>query len=183
MICRSARIQESERKRLIKAVGMTKWRLALAHGVIAVLSITSLLCIAFDKEYWPFSQYPMFSSVSREDTLSALRLYGVSQEQPHREIPLLSPAYIEPFDKSRLGISLWRMESRKNLENRQKWLDKALRDRLKGYKTLRATGRHDGPPLQGVRLYEERWHLEASAQNAQRPDHRELITEVEQRRR
>ena len=122
----------------------------------------------------------MFSWVEQKYSFSEVRLYGATQEQPHNEIPLLAPDYIQPFDQARLSVALERMEFKHNTERRHKLLNKAVLDVLERYETLRLAGRHDGPPLQGVRLYKERWQLDVRAENVDQPDHRRLIAEVEQ---
>jgi len=59
-------------------------------------------------------------------------------------------------------------------------LNEALLDSLKRYEKLRLAGLHDGPPLQGMRLYRTERQLSTQTENADQPDHRELIAEVEQ---
>ena len=166
---------------------MSKRRMLLINLIITFLIAGSLFCIIFDKEYWPFSQYPMFSKVQTDYSLSGLRLYGVPQEEPHHEFSLLaysytkSYAYMEPFDQIRLDTALRKMERKKRKpEKRDRLLNGALLGSLERYEQLRLAGRHDGPPLQGMRLYELEWHLDSWASNVERPDHRELIAEVEQ---
>ncbi len=169
------------------ALGMSQRRVLLVTVVIALLIIGSLFCVVFDREYWPFSQYPMFSEVKRDYSYSGQRLYGVAQEAPHHEVPLLassydeSYAYMEPFDQIRLSTALGRIKSTRDPERRQKLLEEALLDCLKRYEELRLAGHHDGPPLQGMRLYKSSWQLDARAANVDQPDSRELIAEVEQR--
>jgi hypothetical protein len=70
-----------------------------------------------------------------------------------------------------------------NRKERRRTLQEALLDTLRRYEELRAAGRHDGPPLQSVRLYIVRWQLDAQAANLNRPDYRRLIAEVERRPR
>jgi hypothetical protein len=164
----------------LEALGMSKRRVLLLNSVIAALFIGSLFCLVFEKSYWPFLEYPMFSEVERKYSLSDWRLYGVTQEQPHNEIPLLASDYIQPFDQSPLGTALKKMKSNHNPESSQKLLNRALLDCLERYEKLRLAGRHDGPPLQGVRLYKVRWHLDAWAENVDRPDRRKLIAQVDQ---
>ncbi len=157
---------------------MSKRRVLLLNAVVVLLTIGSLYCIVFDTEYWPFSNYPMFSEARHEYSLSEVRLYGIVKEGPRREIPLRASDYIEPFDQSRLNIALDRIESTRNPKRRQELLDKALLDSLKRYEKLRQAGSHDGPPLRGAQLYRERWRLDASAENVDQPNQRELIVEV-----
>jgi len=156
---------------------MSKLRMLLLHAVIALLISGSLYDIVTFGEHWPFSSYRMYSNLQRERSLSSVRLFGVTKEEPHREIPLLAFQHIQPFNQSRLAVALRRL----NLKpQRQQLLDEALRDCLTRYETLRRVGRHDGPPLQGIRLYRLQWQLDPRARNVDQPDHRELLGEVKQ---
>src|SRR5829696_9383078 len=82
------------------ALGMSKFRIVLLSSVSVLLIVGSLFSILFDREYWPFSPYPMFSDVRGEaSSVLTLQLYGVTQEEPHDEILISmdSKPYIEPF--------------------------------------------------------------------------------------
>jgi hypothetical protein len=59
--------------------------------------------IVEDREDWPLSQYPMFSTVDAEPVLRSIRLMGVTREAPVREIALLDDALIAPLDQCRLS--------------------------------------------------------------------------------
>jgi hypothetical protein len=64
-------------------------------------------------------------------------------------------------------------------EERQQMLDGALLDALSKYEYGRLAGRHDGPPLQGIRLYEATWQLDDPAKSiVDPPDQQKLIHEV-----
>ncbi len=155
---------------------VSKPRVLLLHVVIILLILGHFFDLAFDKEHWPFSQYPMYSRLQSEYSYSGLRLYGVTQEEPHREIPLRSSDYIGPFIPFRLETAMSQISSKEDPE----LLNKALLDTLSRYEKLRLAGRHEGPPLQSVRLYEQQWQLAARAENVDWPDNRKLIAEVEQ---
>jgi hypothetical protein len=153
----------------------------LVNVVTIMLIAGSLFCIVLDEEYWPFSQYPMFSWVTREYSISEWRLYGVTQEEPHGEIPLLtSTKYIKPFDQIRLQIALGKIVSTPDAERRQNMLDKALLDLLERYEQLRRARHHGGPPLQGIRLYSTWSQFDPRRVNVDFPKHRKLVAEVKQ---
>jgi hypothetical protein len=158
---------------------MTKSRVFLLSGISFLLILGSLFCIISDREYWPFSQYPMFSAIERTNSVSALQLYGVTQEEQPDEI-LMDERHIEPFNKARFTMALRRMESKRNPEKRSRLLKEALLDSLKRYEKLRLAGLHDGPPLQGARLYRVEWQIDARLGRPDLPDHRKLIAEVQQ---
>jgi hypothetical protein len=167
-----------------RTLGMIKSRVLLLSTVSFLLIIGSLVSIAFDEEYWPFSPYPMFSGVAREpSSVSTLQLYGVPQEEPHDEILIpmdRDTNYIKPFDQSQFTTALRRIQSEHNPKKSSRLLNNALLDSLKRYEESRLVGLHDGPPLQGLRLYRVKGYPEAGAENVDRPDNRELIAEVEQ---
>jgi hypothetical protein len=147
-------------------------RIWLIYAVIAVIVGGSLFDIVTDTEHWPFSQYGMYSDYQQDYSTNILRLFGVTEEESPHEISLREFNYIQPFDEARLGEALIPMLSRKQL------LSQALRDCLLRYEVLRHAGRHDGPPLQGIRLYQLFWKLDPWASNISRPDRKELIFEV-----
>jgi hypothetical protein len=168
-----------------RTFGMTKSRVFLLSAVSFLLIIGSLFSIIFDEEFWPFSPYPMYAKVQREPSVSEMQLYGVTQESPHREVPMRNSlndtAYIEPFEPGRLRNALRRIASTPDPEKRSRLLNEALLDSLKRYENLRLAGLHDGPPLQGMRLYRTEQQPNAQTENVDQPDDRELIAEVEQR--
>jgi|SRR5215203_268461 len=172
-------IKEPTRQR--NALGMSGQRVLLVNAVIVLLIVGPLLCIAFDSEYWPFSQYPMFSDVERKHSfVEEMHLYGVTREKPHHEF-LLADEYIRPFSESHLSSLLKELESKRDPAIRSRLLNKALLVSLRRYEKSRLAGNHDGPPLQGIRLYFEEWEFDARAQTVDQPDHRKRIFEVGQR--
>jgi hypothetical protein len=158
---------------------MSRARFLAASTVIIALIASSVYCIVLDTEYWPFSQYPMFSGVMREHSLSKPRVYGITHGQPPREIPMYSSDYIEPFDQSRFSSALMMIGSEPNSGRRQRLLKRALLDCLRRYEKLRRAEQHDGPPLRGVRLYHEHWQLDDHAQNVDQPNYRKKIAKID----
>jgi hypothetical protein len=124
-----------------------------------------------DTEHWPFSPFAMYSRMDLSGTYSTLRLYGVVQRSPLIEVQLDSSLYVQPFDLSRLPPAL-KHAAQENM------LDEAMLDCLTRYEALRRAGRHDGPPLVAMRVYMVTWKLDPSLSNIDRPDRRDLLTEV-----
>jgi hypothetical protein len=167
---------------------MSKLRFLFANGVIAVLIICSLLALAIDAEPWPFSTFPMFSYLAggtgRDYSFSKAQFYGVLQEEPYQEFPLRG-SYTDPIEDDRLITYFQRIDSEADYRlkadpaKRQQLLNEATRDLFVQYETLRQAGRHDGPPLQGIKLYQLYWQLDPRAENVDQPDYRELLAEYE----
>src|SRR5579872_1933913 len=91
---------------------VTRRRGVFLNLVFAALIGGSVYDIVTDQEHWPFSQYPMFSTLWRTSTFSWLRLFGV--DATGREFPLSSNKYITPFDQSRLPKALRQIMERPN---------------------------------------------------------------------
>lgn len=149
---------------------MPKWRVLFVHALIALLIGGSFFDIITGREHWPFSPYLMYSGVRREHSLSTLWLFGVTGETPPREVPLNAFRYIQPFHHTRLSRAFERMD----VQARRA----ALSNCLTRYEKLRSAGRHDGPALKGLRLYDLEWELDPLARNINNPSRRELIAEV-----
>jgi len=154
-------------------------RRTVIYAALAVLVGGGLYAIAIDAPYaeepWPFSAYPMYSELRRGRSLERHRLFGVTREEPAREMPLVDPTYLYPLEHSRFYFSLGRIERR---QDGGRSLEIAMRDALDRYEARRRAGDHDGPPLRGLRLYALRWQLEPYARNRDRPELRRLLFEV-----
>jgi len=151
-------------------------RIAVA-GLAVLFAGGSLVELAIDPpyrgEHWPFSQYRMYSETPRRSPLVGLRPFGVTAEDPPREI-LLDGRYIRPFDGSRLAASWNRFVQE---PDRERLLQAGLADCLRRYELRRAGGAFEGPPLQAVRLYRLTWDVDDRASTRDAP-RRELICEV-----
>jgi hypothetical protein len=152
---------------------MTRARRIFLNLVLLAFVAGSTYDIATDQEHWPFSQYPMFSEVWRSPTFSWLRLFGVMADG--REFPLDANRYVAPFDQSRLPKALRQMRGEADADAR---LRSAVADCLARYEVLRAQGRHEGPPLVAMRLYELEWTIDPDAANVASPDRRTFLAEV-----
>jgi hypothetical protein len=156
---------------------LTGTRLLVIYIVLGVIVGGSLFCIATETERWPFSSYPMYSTIQSTYSLTQFRLYGVTQHDGAQEFPLLEYRYTQPFDNARPDASFARLYSH---PAQQQLLREALRDFHSRYEALREQGRHSGPPLRGLRLYKVVWTLDPLARNVNDPDRRELLAEGHQ---
>jgi hypothetical protein len=143
----------------------------MAHAAIGLIIGGSLFCIATATEYWPLSHYPMFSGVRTVGSMSRLELVGISKLNGSEV--RLAPPHLRPLNSNRLRAAF--VGGRPD----QQLLDKALRECLRRYEALRLAGRHRGPPIQGLRLYELGWGLlDARLFDPERPDRRDLLAEA-----
>jgi len=152
---------------------MSTRRLLVAHCIILFVIAGSVYDIGTRQEHWPFSNYPMFSTVHRQPTLTWLRLFGVTDD--NREVPLLKYNELWPLDQSRLPLGLRRVADQPDSGTR---LQGALSDVLQRYNARREKGEIKGPELRAVRLYKVGWTLEPFAANLDRPSSRELVAET-----
>jgi hypothetical protein len=152
---------------------MSTTRLAIAHFLILFVIGGSLYDIGTRQEHWPFSNYPMFSTIHRRPTLTWLRLFGVTAE--NREVALLKYNELWPLDQSRLPLGLRRIADGPDARPR---LQGALTDVMRRYNERRAKGEINGPELRAVRLYKVGWTLEPFAANLDQPESRELVAET-----
>lgn len=169
-----ARLQRFTDERLdARTIGMSAARMRRVNGAIAVLTLLSLIAIAADIEFWPFSNYPMYSDLSRP-ALEVLELFGVNTAGS--EVALRDHAYIQPFRLHRLIQTLIRLDTiaRRDVEVRA-----ALNDVLERYAMLRQNGRHDGPQLTALRLYRSSWVADRRAADMMPLTRRELLLEVQ----
>jgi hypothetical protein len=150
---------------------MTRSRRLLAYLIIVGVIGGSGFDIALGREDWPFSHYPMYSGVERQWTKTTWRAYGVTGRS---EVPLIHYEQIAPFDRARLASALAKL----SLFREQTRLRRAMSDCLRRYEERRRHGDHDGPALDGIRVYRVTWRLQPWAQNADIPDQMELIAEV-----
>ncbi len=168
-------------------LGMPKQRIFLLSFVTVLFMFGSFYDIITDQEHWPLSNYPMFSgnkAEKHEGGVKALWLYGVSQEEPHQEIAMTNNSYFNPVSSSKLKKALSKANKKRNLKKRERELNGVVSDSLERYEAGRQAGRHNGPPIQALRLYEMKWNIddqafEARGEDVDEPDQQELLIEVE----
>jgi hypothetical protein len=153
---------------------MTHRRSAVVHLLITGVLAGSLYDIIKSQEHWPFSDYPMFSTVHRTHVLDNwYRVFGITREG--REVPILAYPELWPLDQSRLPLGIRRLAQEPGNDAR---VQAALADILRRYEERRIAGRHDGPAFEGLKLYRLGWDLEANGANLDRPRSRVLVAEV-----
>jgi hypothetical protein len=143
---------------------MSPGRLALVHALIAAIVGGAAWDVVHDEEHWPYSQYPMFSTVERDWSHRTLRLFAVGAGG--RESPVLDAAVLQPFDQCRLSTSLTRLRRDHGA------LRTALADSYE-----RIAGRDVAAPIEALRLYQLQWRLTRGEADDARPDERVLLAE------
>ena len=155
---------------------MPRSRLILVHLIIAVIVVGSGFDIIVGREHWPFSNYPMYSRIEQDDTVTRLRFYGVPSVPDAAELPLLDERFIAPFDQTRLNAALQQLS--RDPEG-DRLLCEAARDTLARYELRRRASLHDSPPLRAIKLYRLTWQIDPLARNRDQPERRELLLEID----
>jgi hypothetical protein len=151
--------------------GVSRGRRALVYGVIALIVLPHAYDIARQHEHWPFSNYPMWARLSKDWHVMAVAPVGMTDDPGRPEVELSDPSYFAPMPLhfQRLTFGALKKPSPRR--------DRVLGDYLRRYEQLRAEGKHQGPPIVGVRLYERYWNMDKHASNAGRPDRTTLLYE------
>lgn len=137
----------------MSAIGMSRASVRRAYAAIAIVAGGSLVCIAFDVEYWPLSQYPMYSTLEQPGPWTQWALVGVVDGTPEQEVPVRGAA-LAPFDWVRLRKALQRLHAR---PDHAALLRRALEDCLARALAVRRTWGSSRGTLRGLRLYQLEW--------------------------
>jgi hypothetical protein len=125
---------------------MAPRRLWIVYALLAVLIGGHLYDAVRGQEHWPFSNYPMFARVSLSE-LTTYQLIGLSGD---REIAIDNHA-IPALPPYKFQAQLRQYDTGSKADPQK--LRSMLGDYLAAYETRRARHLHDGPPLDGIRLY------------------------------
>jgi hypothetical protein len=146
-------------------------QVAFVSLLAAALMAPMFYDLARDKEHWPFSSYPMFSTMRQRDQ-KLLMLFGVTESGDEINIQA-NDQYLTPFIHANIrpiiNPLLGRDEQR---------LTEFLSDVLGRYERRRSSGEHDGPALKAMRLYQTSWHKDPAATQPLTLKSRSLLLEV-----
>jgi len=161
-----------ESRERARSGAITPLRKTAIYGLLATIGVGSAVSILRAKDYWPFSNYPMYSYPAVGNQLSEYRLYGVTRQG--QEVSLEKYVYTQPFDNARVNFGF---------ENLQKYAGSeatrsGLADCLRRYEAARVLGQHGGPALEEIRLYKVSWTLDPWARNVEHPDSKQLVSAV-----
>ena len=146
-------------------------RVQLSLFFLAILG-GQLVDVAWQREDWPFSSYPMYSEPC-DGRVVRSELVGVG---PRGEFPLRPASHFPPLDNMRFQFALRRIARDPDASTRQAAAVAVLAER---YEAARAAGRHDDPPLSAIRGYETTWYVESGARNRDAPGTRVLRFEID----
>ncbi len=147
----------------------------VSAGLLFFIAI-SLFEIFTEQEHWPFCSYPMYSRIREDYGLTRLVVFGVLDEAPHVEKPLLKGKFLYPFDAARLTKNLAQLEK---FPARDLLFQRALKNIFKRYEKRRKKGIHDGPPLKEVKLYRVHWQLRTDLANLEAPEEKTLLAQYQ----
>jgi hypothetical protein len=152
--------------------GLSRGRRVVVSGFIAGIVGFQLLDVARQGEHWPFAQYAMYASEHGGD-ITWYRVYGVTAGG---EFPLDRDEFYPPFDAPRLSYAFAPRPPRPGLVTPP--TDDLLHVVGRLYERARVAGRHDGPPLTGLRAYRLTWQLDRDLAKRDHPA-RVLLGEVQ----
>ncbi len=153
---------------------ISKGRRSLLNILLIGLIIASAYEISVRGEHWPFSSYPMFSKTRREARVEHYALQAVPQDGSE-PFPLYQSNQIRPFLWYRQRAAFRRMLEG---EGGKAAVKIGLADTMARYERNRQQGRHDGPPLQALRLYRVDWSIDPNAPDLVNTEDRSFVAEV-----
>lgn len=155
---------------------MSRKRSAFILLLVAVFLGGHLAVRISGSEWWPFSNYPMYSNVFEPRVVDYFELYGVAEDKS--EVKLSAFKYFWPFnDRSLEQVFRWR----RSPESRRLFLKSLLawyEERQKKY---------GWRPIKAIRLYRSLWvweevtrkafDVEAAREIRKTPSSREIVME------
>jgi hypothetical protein len=125
-------------------------RVLFVHAVIAALVVPSLYDTFAAEEHWPYSRYPMYSGLAPATPPPSYRIYGVTRDDPPKEIRLPLHSFAGPLSSLRLHAALTRLAAS---EHGVLSIQAVLRNFLERYEAQRLRSARPLPALRGLRLY------------------------------
>jgi hypothetical protein len=171
----SAPLPETDAAAVPDARPVPKRKRWLVYGVLAVLVGGHLVDIALRREHWPFSNYPMWSRASTVWKASDVRVHGIVAGGAGKEVELTS-RHITPLPRLQMTLAMRRAVGQADA-GKPELLHRRARDLMRYYESLREAGRHDGPPIEGLRVYEYEWDVNVKGEGADRPRIRLVASE------
>jgi hypothetical protein len=133
------------------------------------LIIGQLYVVVEREEAWPLSNYPMYAD-KQGPNVSAVQVEGVRSDGSAYAVSIRKE--LVPLDPSRLLGLVRRLARGKQKSENERAVARALLDL---YEEGRRAGRHAGPPLEALSVYETTWRIVPDASNRDRPAKRRLV--------
>lgn len=134
---------------------MSPTRALLVKLVLAVLIVGHLVVQVYQREWWPFSRYPMYSTVFEPKVFKFLKVIAIKENGDEWAIPIYR--YFRPFMDNNLMQSFDRHE---DLQKRAEMLRALFA--WYGRSTI-----INKPPIIGLRLYQYEYNFEALVAQAE----------------
>ena len=188
------------------AAGMRRPRVWLVYAMLFVIVAGHLVDMAVQREHWPFSHYPMWSIPAEGWEVKREMFRGVTDEPTPREVPVVPREHLYPIPHATVVVQMqhaarYVAEMRKAEAEAEKLraagnpadaaaaaaaakkradAERIVNGLREHYTAGRAAGKHAGPPLKEIRLYEVTWQMDtdASAASRQNPVRTRLLYPV-----
>lgn len=151
-------------------------RSAAIVALLGVLVAGQAYAMITRSEPWPFSSYPMYHQ-GQGRQVTTVQVEGVLEDGT-RQLLAIQPQ-LAPFAAARLRAYLRRLGKGARGEARRVQAARAL---LSLYESHRSSGRHSGPPLRELEVFEATWRIVPFATNRERPKSRRLVASTLGRR-
>lgn len=148
---------------------LARLRSAAIVGLFALLLAGQAWAVVAGREFWPFSNYPMYAH-AQGSSVTAIQVDGVLADGTR--YPVSIRRQLAPFDPSRILGFIRRIGKGKHGGERRVEATRAL---LELYEQHRLSGRHDGPRLDQLEVFETNWKIAPFAANLASPKRRRLI--------
>jgi hypothetical protein len=155
--------------KLSHSVALAWLRSAAIGGLFATLIGGQTYAVVAQRELWPVSNYPMYAH-SPGSSVSAIQVDGILADGTRYAVSV--PRELAPFDPPRLVGFMRRVDKGKRRGERRVEATRALLDL---YEKHRLSGRHTGPKLERMEVFETTWRIVPFAANIAHPKARRLI--------
>jgi hypothetical protein len=156
----------------VSFIMMSTRRMFIVYLLLAFIVGGHAYAVYRDVEYWPFSPYPMFRWIVEPQTRFS-ELWGVPRGQPDKEIELYDE-YVPTLPGHRIQRQFIKYAKAGDAKKLHAMVDEWMQQ----YEANRRAGRHNGPELETLRVYEFTYTLKPGATNMGTPDERKLLWQV-----
>ena len=149
--------------RVLPSARVSSARRLVVYGLIAVVLGGNLASFIFNRQLWPYSQYPMFAE-ARDRTFETLALVG--EPVDGGEIWFESQGYLSPeISPMTVNAAFGGRRASPGMSG----LGEHLRATYEFYERRRREGLSSAPPLRRLHLYRFNWTLRPDLANLRTP--------------